>query len=107
MRAIGRYLEAPENAVVLHRPSTRTHLAGDLSVRIAQQTAFRVMGLSVGVSLSEINDRYRQIARMVHSDKTGQSDDMMKLLNRARDILRGDFSQVLPNKKPLMLTYDK
>jgi hypothetical protein len=51
-------------------------------------------GLDIGASLGDIDRRFRAVARLVHSDKTGKGDEKMQALVWAREVLRGDFSQI-------------
>jgi hypothetical protein len=92
--AIGQYLQVPDQRMMIV-PAAKLVPASDPQIRIAQQFAARIMGgLDIGTSLSDIDRRFRAVARLVHSDKTGKSDEKMQALVWARDVLRGDFSQI-------------
>lgn len=92
LHSIRTYLQVPDESMAMV-PSNSVVSAHDPHVRLAQNMALRLMGLSFGATTAEIDQRYRRIALKVHSDKTQGSDGKMQLLNTARALLKGDFSQ--------------
>lgn len=56
-------------------------------------TAWQVLGVTEGASLSQVKAAYRRLARRYHPDVEGGSEEKMKVLNAAFDWAKERASQ--------------
>jgi DnaJ homolog subfamily C member 19 len=66
--------------------------SGAIPAANGKRNAYRVLGLSEGASVDEINEAHRRLIAKVHPDSGGSSELAAKV-NEARDVLLKTLSQ--------------